>query len=242
MSRITFSDIRRRNQRTSFLLFLLLFILMLLSLIKNPWYKAPVEWYYIPALGVVGAFILPAKFGRHYCGQYCPTSFIADGINPVNRAGGILKSRHLRKVFLLLFVGIFLTTFSPWKMGLPESMTQTYWASAFSKFWVLWIICPFAIAFPLIFILGFWRGGRTWCNYVCPWGAIGVALGKPQLKVTTKCTDCKACTHVCPQPEVLEDAIGPKGGVIDKNCLTCLKCVDVCSPKAIEWLEPARQS
>ncbi len=236
MAKITFGTIRRRNQLTSFLVFWVLFVFLLLSFIENPWYKAPLEWYFIPALGIVGAFILPAALGRHYCGQYCPTSFIADGINPVNRAGSLLKSRQLRKVFMLLFIALFAVSFSPWKMGLPASMTETYWSAVFNKLWILWLVCPFGIAFPLIFILGFWKGGRTWCNYMCPWGTIGVALGKPQLQVTEKCTDCKACTTVCSQPEVLAGAIGRQGGIIDKNCLTCLKCVDVCPTKAIEWI------
>lgn len=237
MSKINFGSIRNRNQLTSFLLFWVLFIFMIFSFFDNPWYKAPVEWWFIPALGIVGSFILPAAFGRHYCGQYCPTSFIADRINPVNHAGKILKSRQLRKIFLVLFVGIFVVSFSPWKMGLPSTMTQTYWQSTFSKLWILWLACPFAIAFPLIFILGFWKGGRTWCNYICPWGAIGVFFGKHQLKVTSKCNSCQACTKVCSQPEVLMGAIGREGGIIDKNCLTCLRCADVCSRNAIEWIK-----
>jgi polyferredoxin len=237
MSKINFSTIRRRNQFTSFLVFWVLFILLVLSFFQNPWYKAPIEWYFIPVLGIVGSFILPAAFGRHYCGQYCPTSYITDGINPVNRAGKILKSRQLRKVFISLFLGIFVISLSPWKMGLPDSMTQTYWQATFNKLWILWLVCPFGIAFPLIFVLGFWKGGRTWCNYICPWGAIGVMFGTPQLKVTDKCNACKACTSVCSQPEVLEEAVNNQGGTIDKNCLTCMKCVDTCQRHAIEWIK-----
>lgn len=235
MARIRFADIRRRNQLTSFLVFTVLVLVLLASLLDNPWYRAPLEWYFIPVLGLVGAFLLPAAFGRHYCGQYCPTSFIADGINPVDRAGAFLKTRALRKLFLLLFVAIFLVTFIPWRMGLPASVASTYWQAVFAKLWILWLVCPFAIAFPLILVLAFWKGGRTWCNYACPWGAIGVALGRPQLAVSAACTGCGSCLVACPQREVLAPAVATRGGDIERNCLTCLKCADVCTSGAVEW-------
>lgn len=231
MREIKFSTVRRRNQLISFLIFLNLVILLALSLIPNPWYNIPLNWYFIPVLGVVGSFITPLFLGRHYCGQYCPTSFIADGINPNNTAGKFLKSRILRIPLLIIFFGIFLVSFSSWNMGLPAEMTETYWQAVMSKLWVLWLVCPFVIALPFIVLIGLLKGGRTWCNYICPWGTIGVALGKPQLEVTDKCTGCRNCIKECPQPEIREDIIG-NGGLVDKNCLTCLKCVDVCPQDA----------
>lgn len=229
---IKFATIRRRNQFTSFLIFLILAILMFLSMISNPWYKIPIEWYFIPVLGLVGAFILPASTGRHYCGQYCPTGFIADSMDTKNRAGSLLKSRKLRYLMVLLLAGIFVVAFLPWNMGLPSSMTATYWQSVMSKLWILWVACPFAIALPTVVVLGLTKGGRTWCNYICPWGAIGTALGSEQLVVTDSCTNCQACVNVCPQPEVISPVIGD-GGVVDKNCLLCMRCVDACPQDAI---------
>ncbi|HEY3366189.1 MAG TPA: 4Fe-4S binding protein [Symbiobacteriaceae bacterium] len=227
MRRITFATIRRRNQLTSFLVFLVLVVLMFLSMRLNPWYRIPIEWYFIPVLGLVGSILLPAFFGRHYCGQYCPTGFIADSMNTTNRAGSFLKSRSLRKFFVSLLLGIFVLALVPWNMGLPASMTVTYWHAVMNKLWILWILCPFAIALPTVVALGLTKGGRTWCNYLCPWGAIGVAFGSEQLVVTDGCTDCQACVQVCPQPEVLVGAVG-NGGTVDKNCLLCLRCVDAC--------------
>jgi len=229
---LKFSTIRRRNQLTSFLLFFTLVIILFLSLIKNPWYKIPVDWYFIPVLGFVGSILLPTFFGRHYCGQYCPSGFISDSLDTKNRAGKFLKSRNLRYVFILLFFGIFAVSFSPFTLGLPVSMTSTYWDGVINKLWILWLICPFLIALPLIFIVGKIKGGRTWCNYMCPWGTIGVALGKEQLVVSNNCSNCKECIKVCPQPEVIEPVLGT-GGSIDKNCLLCLRCVDICPQKDI---------
>lgn len=227
MKRITFATIRRRNQLTSFLVFLVLVVLMLVSMRLNPWYQIPIEWYFIPVLGLVGSFLLPAFAGRHYCGQYCPTGFIADSMNTHNRAGSFLKSRSLRKLFVGLLVGIFVVSFLPWNMSLPGSMTTTYWNAVLNKLWVLWLLCPFAIALPTVVALGLTKGGRTWCNYLCPWGAIGVALGSEQLVIANPCTDCQACVQVCPQPEVLMNVVG-SGGAVDKNCLLCLRCADAC--------------
>ncbi|MGE5577971.1 MAG: 4Fe-4S binding protein, partial [Syntrophothermus sp.] len=203
-----------------------------LSLFNNPWYKIPLEWYFIPVLGLAGGIIAPLFFGRHYCGQYCPMGFIADGINPVNKAGRLLKSKKLRILFLILFIGLFVVAFLPWNMGLPASMTHTYWEATMNKLWILWVSCPFGIALPLMLVLGFARGGRTWCTYLCPWGAIGNSLSKSQLEISSDCTDCKACLKVCPQPEILEGVTG-KGGAVDQNCLLCLKCADACKFDAV---------
>lgn len=232
MSKIKFKTIRRRNQLISFLVFFSLVILMFITFISNPWYKIPVEWYFIPVLGLVGSILLPAFSGRHYCGQYCPTGFIADSMNTRSRAGAILKSRKLRYLFVSLLISIFVIAFIPWKMGLPTHMTETYWDAVINKLWILWIICPFTIALPLVVILGLSKGGRTWCNYLCPWGAIAATFSREQLVVEDDCTDCKACIEVCPQPEVISPVLGT-GGVVDKNCLLCLRCVDTCPADAI---------
>ncbi len=226
---IPYALLRRRNQLISFLVFFTLFAILLASLVSNPWYQIPVDWYFIPVLGLVGAIMVPAFFGRHYCGQYCPTGFVADSFPHRNRAGKLLKSRQLRKLFVTLFVAIFVVALLPWEMGLPASMTATYWQAAMNKLWILWLVCPFAIAFPLILTLGATKGGRTWCNYLCPWGAIGVALGKPQLQVTDRCDGCGECLKACSQPEVLVEAVNRRGGAVDKNCLFCLKCADACA-------------
>lgn len=227
MKSIKFGTIRRRNQTISFLVFLLLVVIMGLTMITNPWYRIPVEWYFIPVLGLVGAFMVPAFFGRHYCGQYCPTGFLADSFRLVNRAPEWLKNRRFRWFFVALLAAIFVVAFLPWSMGLPASMTQSYWQATMNKLWILWLVCPFTIALPLVILLGLSMGGRTWCNYLCPWGAIGVALGRGQVEITSECTDCRVCATECPQPEVLLPVLG-QGGDVDKNCLVCLRCADAC--------------
>jgi polyferredoxin len=229
---IKFKVIRRRNQTVSFLVFLFLTVIMFATLIANPWYKIPVEWYFIPVLGLVGSFVLPAFSGRHYCGQYCPTGFLADSMPLKNKAGNFIKSKVFQWLMVFLLIGIFAVSFSPWKMGLSESMTATYWDAVLNKLWILWLICPFAIALPTVVLLGLSKGGRTWCNYMCPWGAIATRFGKSQLHINDNCTNCRSCIDSCSQPEILEPVIG-KGGEIDKSCLVCLSCVDACEEDAI---------
>lgn len=233
MNIIPYKTIRRRNQTISFVVFLLLVVIMFTTLIANPWYKIPVEWYFIPVLGIVGSFILPAFTGRHYCGQYCPTGFLADSMPLKNKAGKILKSKQLQKVMIIMLLGIFVVSILPWDMGLPDNMTDTYWDATLNKLWILWLICPFAIALPSVILLGFSKGGRTWCNYICPWGAIATKFGKSQLKVNDNCTGCQECVSSCSQSEILISAIKNKTE-IHKSCLVCLSCVDNCMNNGIE--------
>lgn len=233
MKKISFSLIRRRNQTISFLVFLLLTVIMFATLFSNPWYKVPVEWYFIPVLGIVGSLLLPAFTGRHYCGQYCPTGFLADSMPLKNKAGKLLKSKALQVLMVSMLIGIFIVSFLPWNMGLPEKMTSTYWDAVINKLWILWLICPFAIALPSVIMLGLSKGGRTWCNYICPWGAIATWFGKSQLKINDNCTDCNECVSSCSQPEILTKAIYQKSE-IHKSCLVCLSCVDTCKNNAIE--------
>lgn len=225
--------IRRRNQTISFLVFLLLVVVMFTTLMANPWYQIPVDWYFIPILGIVGSFLLPALTGRHYCGQYCPTGFLADSMPLKHKAGRLLKSKALQGVMVIFLLGIFAVSFSTWNMGLPESMTATYWDAALNKLWLLWLICPFAIALPTVVMLGLAKGGRTWCNYICPWGAFATWFGTSQLQINANCTSCNTCVASCSQPEILTKAISKKGP-IDKSCLVCLSCVDACKQDAIE--------
>ena len=94
-----------------------------------------------------------------------------------------------------------------------------------------------AATFVVIGVLA-WRGGRTWCNTVCP---VGTVLGllaryswlKPVID-SDKCVDCKLCARNC------------KAACIDignhridySRCMTCMDCIGKCGKGAIRYTRP----
>ncbi len=91
-----------------------------------------------------------------------------------------------------------------------------------------------AVLFVLIFVLA-WRGGRTWCNTVCPVGTLlglisKYALFKPVID-TTKCNGCTACARKCKA-----HCINPQEHEIDySRCVVCMDCLGNCKQGAIDY-------
>lgn len=103
----------------------------------------------------------------------------------------------------------------------------------------VWIksVGTFAIAsitFLVIVILS-WRGGRTYCNTICP---VGTVLGftsrfsifKHRIDIE-KCNSCGLCARNCKA-----SCIDPKTHTIDySRCVSCFNCIDKCNKKAISY-------
>lgn len=90
------------------------------------------------------------------------------------------------------------------------------------------------VTFVLIFILA-WKGGRTWCNSVCP---VGTTLGllsrfslfKPVID-TEKCNGCTLCSRKCKA-----SCINPAEHRIDySRCVVCMDCLENCHQGAISY-------
>ena len=114
-----------------------------------------------------------------------------------------------------------------------------YWASFMVAGFVLWF-----------FILGlFTRGGRGWCNFLCPAGALqGLAhslsrwlrVGRSVQIDPGKCKSCKTCISNCPTW-----AISRKDGVTRINihgCNVCMDCAKVCDNQAIAYKPNKREA
>ena len=87
--------------------------------------------------------------------------------------------------------------------------------------------------FVVIAVLA-WRGGRTYCNTICPVGTIlGVisrwSLLRPVID-TSLCTGCSLCARKCKS-----SCIDHKSHTIDySRCVACMDCLDNCSQGAIK--------
>lgn len=90
------------------------------------------------------------------------------------------------------------------------------------------------VTFVVIFLLA-WRGGRTWCNTICPVGTVlglvsRFSLFKPRFDLA-KCNGCKLCARNCKA-----SCIDPVNHTIDySRCVACMDCLDHCRQGAISY-------
>lgn len=85
------------------------------------------------------------------------------------------------------------------------------------------------------------RGGRTFCNTICP---VGTTLGIVarysifQMDIDTDlCTNCRRCTDVCKS-----SCINLDDHVVDMSrCVVCFDCTDVCRDSAIRYAATRKQ-
>ena len=91
-----------------------------------------------------------------------------------------------------------------------------------------------ALTFIIIGVLA-WRGGRTYCNTICPVGTVlgflsRFSLLRPVID-TEKCNGCGLCARKCKAA-----CIDPKAHRIDySRCVVCMDCLDTCKRHAISY-------
>ena len=92
------------------------------------------------------------------------------------------------------------------------------------------------VTFGIIIALAF-RGGRTYCNDICPVGTTlsffsRFAMFRPVID-TDKCKHCKACEHHCKASCI---AIGKESAQIDySRCVDCFDCIGACKFDALKY-------
>lgn len=93
-----------------------------------------------------------------------------------------------------------------------------------------------AATFAIIAVLA-WRGGRTYCNTICPVGTVlgllsRFSLLRPAID-TAKCKNCSLCARRCKA-----SCIDYKNHRIDySRCVACMDCIDNCKHGALhlQW-------
>lgn len=97
------------------------------------------------------------------------------------------------------------------------------------------------ITLIVIFILA-WRGGRTYCNTICPVGSLLGLLSKysyfkPFID-TSLCVNCGLCSRSCKS-----SCINVKNHSIDySRCVMCMNCFENCKKDAIKYCHPLKKN
>ena len=101
----------------------------------------------------------------------------------------------------------------------------------------LFSISSTVIALITLLTIGYmaWRGGRTYCNTICPVGTTLGLMSKYSLFkiqfVDEKCNMCGLCSMKCKA-----SCIDAKNKKIDHSrCVTCFNCIEVCNRSAMKY-------
>lgn len=98
-----------------------------------------------------------------------------------------------------------------------------------------------AIVTLLVILVLAWRGGRTYCNTICPVGTVLGYLAKySYLKPVidkSQCINCGLCSRTCKS-----SCIDSKNHAIDySRCVACMNCIESCNKGAIKYCHPTRK-
>ena len=231
--------------------------------------RMPIQWLAQPWMwGTIfsdvtylfAVVLLPAIalfLGPLFCGWMCPaghmTEFLSRIIPPrfqINLAGKI-NPVPVRYGFMAGMMGIAFIGGNACCSFCNFTHTQNIINAGFGDFLGITYLASFSIvSFVLwFFVMGlFTRGGRGWCNFLCPAGAlmglahwVGVKLKISRLiRIDRKtCTNCKSCVTNCPAWAIG----GPKdqpAAINYHGCNACGDCTKICPTKAISY-GPAKQ-
>ncbi|MCP4599371.1 MAG: 4Fe-4S binding protein [Proteobacteria bacterium] len=222
--------------------------------------RMPFEWLLQPwmystmvrePLYLIGLVLLPSLaflFGPVFCGWLCPAGSVTELLGRLLpdrfklNLGGKLNPAPIRYgvlvgMMLSPFLGGYVCcTFCNFTMmqNLVSALTGN---PTGLMTWASFTILTFALWF---FFLGiFLKGGRGWCNLICPAGAVqGLAhvIGSRYnfsraIRVDIKqCVDCDNCVRECPAWAF------SSGGCVNLHaCNICRDCLHVCENGAISY-------
>lgn len=96
------------------------------------------------------------------------------------------------------------------------------------------ILSVLGCGFLVVYVLG----SRSFCRYVCPYGAALAAadrLSPGRIVRAGSCDGCGACTAACSSGVNVHAELDAYGTVVDSGCLKSLDCIGACPNGAIRW-------
>lgn len=194
---------------------------------------------YVPEWNtLLGALIIVAIYAflasKVFCAWICPLNFVTDCAAWFRRKLGIRQSaklpRNLRYgILAMILVGSAVSGTLLWEWINPVAALGRAFVYGLGA--TLWLVLA-VFLFDLLIV------EHGWCGHLCPIGATYALIGAKSIvrvKVVDRkqCDRCMDCFHVCPEPQVLRLPLNGKPEdsqiVLDKDCISCGRCVDVCA-------------
>ncbi len=217
------------------------------------------EVMYTLELGIITAGFLfmcflalgTAIFGRFFCSWACHIMVLQD------LCAWILRKLRIRQKPIRSRVLLAVPPLTAFYMFIWPQITRGWEARAFPTFrfatdaegWASFVTNnfwrnlpgPAIIAFTFIvcgFAIVYLLGSRTFCTYVCPYGAIfaladRVAPGR--IRVNENCQQCGTCTAACTCGIRVHEEVKQHGMIVNPACLKDLDCVAACPQSALGY-------
>lgn len=202
---------------------------------------------YIGVVLVLGVLATTFFFGRYWCSHLCP-------IGGAMEAGGRLIPRFLKIDFSYIPASPFRYGYLSVFFVAPAigigSLCCNYcnfaaiprlFGSAFSQADTAYFLRTAGlINLGLVVLMGLLaKGGRAYCNLLCPIGALdavsnklGLRFGKRVNVDGSKCDACGTCANVCPTWSI---NIKEKARIDHLSCMPCRICEKTCPKDAIGY-------
>jgi len=230
-------------------------------------YRMPIDWLfagrYYQLIGSVSAYfilavvILSFFLGPVFCGWLCPVGSVSEGISRIiplpEKYRVKLKDTNittgLRYGFIAGFIIVAAVAGRSLVQGLSSiccrycsaSVLQNFSSALFGDVSAIgyWHSGSIIVLFSWLVLGGvMFSGGRGWCLFFCPLGAlsnishkIGARFGLFNTKFDKeKCVNCEQCNVFCPMQAVKEDHSVETG-----LCVNCLECTHSCAGKAYSY-------
>jgi ferredoxin-type protein NapH len=232
--------------------------------VHNICLRMPIQWLAQPWMYstifsdityMVSVVILPVSalfLAPLFCGWVCPagqmTEFLSRLVPPRFQIdlSGKVNAVPVRYGFMLGMMGISFIGGNACCSFCNFTHAQNLISAIFGDTLGISYLASFSIVSFILwfFVLGlFTRGGRGWCNFLCPTGALmgfthwlGAKWKISRLVKIDRatCTNCKTCASNCPAWAMSRD----KEKSVEINyhaCTACMDCAKTCPVKAIKY-------
>ena len=188
-------------------------------------------------------------FKKSFCGFICPVGLISEWFWKLSRKvfgkrasapwGWRVNKfidyplRSIKYLLLFFFVNAILIAMN--EQALKAFIEMPYNKVADAKMLLFFgSLTSFSFGVLILLAVGSLFITNFWCRYLCPYGALlGLVSFLSPVKIKRNiptCTDCKACTRVC--PAMIK--VHKETRVHSDECIGCLDCVAACPvPKTL---------
>lgn len=174
---------------------------------------------------IIARLVIPFFFGNAFCSRACWDGAFFEATNSKNRCKKPIERKEwLAWAYLALLI------------AMAYLVAQNFTNPAGDENELLrkkWIVGQNIFIITIGYLLTFICGSRAYCRMLCPFMTISSTLYKfSLLKITpvnsSQCTQCGACTKVCPMLIDVKKSVEKVEKVKNRQCILCERCVSVC--------------